>query len=119
MLKAWNRAHSRLLRSFHLETMVRQVFTYQNITSYPDAAAHFFGNCDAYVTWVYDPAGYGGNVASYVLNNATLATSIKDRLKTAKQKAEEAIAFNNLGKNEQAINKWQVIFGDIYFPSYG
>jgi len=118
ILKAWNRAHSRLLRSFHLEAIARQVFTYRAITSYPEAAAYFFGNSDAYVSWLSDPAGYGGNLASYVLNSSTLATSIKDRLKAAKQKADEAISLNNAGQNEQAINKWRIVFGD-YFPIYG
>ena len=47
MIKAWNRAHSQLLRSFHLEAMVRQVFASQDITSYPAAAAYFFGNADS------------------------------------------------------------------------
>ena len=78
MIKVWNRAHSQLLRSFHLEAMVQQVFAYRDITSYPAAAAHFFGNADSYVWWISDPAGYGGNLASYVSNSSTLATSIKD-----------------------------------------
>lgn len=118
MLKAWNRAHSQLLRSFHLEAMAREIFSYRSITSYPEAAATFFGDAEVYVTWVSDPAGYGGNLGSYALNNSSLASSIKDRLRTAKQKADEAISYNASGYNELAVNKWRVVFGD-YFPSYG
>ena len=59
-----------------------------------------------------------GTLASSVLNNTTLAMSIKDHLKAAKQKADEAISLNNSGKNEQAIGKWGVVLGS-YFPKYG
>lgn len=117
MIKAWNRAHSGRFRSFHLETMVREMFQYRKITAYADAALHFFEN--GYTgMYVNDPAGYGGGLYGY-LPTATADLMVYSlAFNSARDKAKEAIAFNKAGDNEKAIGKWGVIFGS-YFPSYG
>jgi len=117
MIKAWNRAHSRRFRSFHLETVVREVFRNRKIDIYPDAANYFFQNVHNYIN-VPDPAGLGGNFGGYLSGNLTRLLEINVSVQSAGLKARDAIALNAAGKTQEAISKWQIIFGD-YFPSFG
>lgn len=118
MLKCWNRAHSLKLRSFHLETLAYDLFQYAEITDYPSAVKYFFDNARNKITLgVYDPAGYGGNVGSY-LDTQTKRDEVTSRMKTAWDKATEAIDLADNGKIESAFGKWRIVFGD-YFPAYG
>lgn len=117
MIKAWNRSHSRRFRSFHLETIIRQVFQSRKITTYAEASTYFFENAYRNIA-VNDPAGFGGGLAGYMMVNSQRMLEINSSLTTASQKAREAIAFNTDGSNEKAIAKWGIIFGDR-FPSYG
>lgn len=117
MVKAWNRAHSRRFRSFHLETMVRQMFQSRKIGAYADAALHFFENAYTNV-YVNDPAGLGGSLHSYMTNNLVFTVEVSTSLNAAATKAREAIAFNRNGDNAKAIGKWGIIFGD-FFPTFG
>ena len=118
MLKSWNRAHSRLLRSFHLETLAYDVFQSTAITDYPRAARDFFNLARTKITYgVYDPAGYGGNVGSY-LDTQSKKDEITTRLNAAYDKSTEAIALAAANNISSAFAKWRIIFGD-YFPAYG
>jgi hypothetical protein len=118
MLKCWNRAHSLKLRSFHLETLAYEVFQYTAITDYPTAAQYFFATAkDKILFGVTDPAGYGGNVGSY-LDTQAKRDEVTTRLTAAYDKATEAIRFASQDKIELAFAKWRIIFGD-YFPAYG
>src|ERR1035438_3969749 len=42
MIKQWNRAHSALLRSFHLETLILQILNNVKISDLPSAARYVF-----------------------------------------------------------------------------
>jgi predicted nucleotidyltransferase len=67
MAKQWNRAHSALLRSFHLETITLQVLNNVKISDLPSAARFVFDKArDACKHVVNDPAGYGGDIGAYL-----------------------------------------------------
>lgn len=67
MIKQWNRAHSSLLRSFHLETLILQILNSVTISDLPSAARFVFDKArEACKYVVNDPAGYGGNIAAYL-----------------------------------------------------
>ncbi len=118
MLKCWNRAHSLKLRSFHLETLAYELFQSTAITDYPTAAQYFFTAAKSKILFgVNDPAGYGGNVGSY-LDTQVKKDEVTTRLTAANDKATEAISFASNNKIESAFGKWRIIFGD-YFPAYG
>ncbi len=119
MLKCWNRAHSLKLRSFHLEAIAYNLFQNTAITDYPSAAKYFFENARSKVLFgVPDPAGYGtGDVGSY-LDTQGKKDEVTTRLKSACDKATEAIDFAANNKIKEAFGKWQIIFGS-YFPAYG
>lgn len=118
MLKGWNKEHSQLLRSFHLETLAYDVLNSVTITDYPSGVRYFFDHSRAkIVSGTFDPAGYGGNVGAY-LDTQQKRDDVVTRLKAAYDKALEAERFERDGYTKSAYSKWQVIFGD-YFPHYG
>lgn len=118
MIKAWNKGHSTLLRSFHLETMILGILTNVKITDFPSGARFIFDKARQAVKGAtYDPSGYGGNLADY-LNTQQKINDVVSRLETAYNRALEAESLDKQGKTSLAVDKWRLIFGD-YFPAYG
>jgi hypothetical protein len=118
MIKAWNKGHSTLLRSFHLEAMILDILTNVEITDFPSGARFIFDKArQAVKGGTYDPSGYGGNLADY-LNTQQKISDVVSRLEIAYSRALEAESLDKQGKFAQAVDKWRLIFGD-YFPAYG
>lgn len=118
MIKAWNRGHSALLRSFHLEAMILSILTNVTITDFPSGARFVFDKARQSVKGkTSDPSGYGGDLADY-LNTQQKINDVVNRLETAYSRAVEAENFDKQGKTALAVEKWRMIFGD-YFPAYG
>jgi hypothetical protein len=113
LIKAWNRAHSRHLRSFHLEVMVAKSFSSLG-ANYREALEMWFASPNFSVA----APSTGESLDTYVsifserrrLLNAVL-TSSADRAKRAR--ASEAV-----GDHREAIRLWGLILGDG-FPAYG
>lgn len=118
MIKGWNKKHSSLLRSFHLETMVMTILNNVTITDYPSGVRFVFDKMRQEVKKVTkEPAGYGGNLAGY-LNTQQKIDDVVSRLETAYNRAVEAERLDKEGKVAAAVEKWRMTFGD-YFPAYG
>jgi hypothetical protein len=118
MLKAWNRAHSAVLRSFHLEVLTLQSLEGVTIPSFSAGARYVFDKArDRVCTPSPDPARFTGSVGGY-LDTSTKVQAAVERLDAACTKAREAEAYESQGYHRSAIEKWQVVFGD-YFPAYG
>jgi len=118
MVKAWNRQHSSLLRSFHLEAMILEILTNVTINDFSSGARFVFDKARQAVKGaMYDPAGYGGNLADY-LNTQQKIDDVVSRLETAYTRAVDAESLEKQGKTSAAVDKWRLIFGD-YFPAYG
>ena len=63
MFKAWNRAHSEFLRSFHLEALTLAVLNNVTISDFPSGVRYVFERArSAFTQPLLDPAGYGGNL---------------------------------------------------------
>lgn len=119
MIKQWNRSHSALLRSFHLETLILQVLNNVTITNLPSAARYVFDKArEASRYVVADPAGYGGDISAYLDTNDKVSEVVR-RFETAYGQAVEAETYANTGLVSHAYAKWQTIFGHDYFPSHG
>lgn len=118
MIKQWNRAHSWLFRSFHLEALLYDVMQNQTIGEYPAACRYFFDQARNKLTWLSDPAGYTGNVGAY-LDTQAKRDDAKARLQSAYDKAVDAETLATQGKISAAYDKWRIIFGTYYFPAYG
>jgi hypothetical protein len=118
MIKQWNRAHSALLRSFHLETLALQVLTNVKISDLPSAARFVFDKGrEACKYVVKDPAGYSGDVGAY-LDTAEKTAEVAKRFETAYLQAVEAERLAAANQVPQAFAKWRTIFGDS-FPAFG
>jgi hypothetical protein len=118
MIKAWNRKHSQLFRSFHLETLILKVLEGANISDFPSGVRFVFDKARTAVgSTVADLAGYGDNLGRYLLEKSIL-DDIKARLDRAYARAREAEQLAAAGKIVDAYDKWRMIFGD-YFPAYG
>lgn len=118
MIKGWNKKHSSLLRSFHLETLILQILNNITISDYPSGARYVFDKARSQVQYdALDPSGYGGNVGAY-LDTATKIQDVVSRLETAYNRAVEAERLTRENKTCEAYDKWRLIFGD-YFPVYG
>lgn len=118
MMKAWNKMHSALLRSFSLETLTLQTLDGVTISDYPSGVRYVFDKARTRIrSGVFDPAGYGGNVASY-LDTYEKVNQVVTRLDSAYQRAVDAEGLDSRGRPDLAFDKWRMIFGD-YFPAYG
>jgi hypothetical protein len=118
MLKAWNRSHSELLNSFHLEALAKQVLTNVRISDYPSGARYVFDKARALVNIALaDPAGYDGDIGRY-LNTTDKRAAVAQRLQRAYDQSVEAEGFAGRGNIRAAFEKWQTVFGDC-FPAYG
>lgn len=118
MVKAWNKMHSALLRSFSLEVLTLQTLSNVTISDYPSGVRYVFDKARTQIrSGIYDPAGYGGNVASY-LDNYEKVNQVVTRLEAAYQRAVDAEGLDQRGRADLAFDKWRMIFGD-YFPAYG
>lgn len=117
MIKGWNKQHSTKFQSFHLEALILQILNNVKISDFPSGVRYTFQIARTQYISVYDPAGYGGNLASY-LDTQNKRDEVYSRLDAAYTKALEAEQLEQRGLIKLAIEKWQVIFGD-YFPSYG
>lgn len=117
MVKQWNRKHSWLFRSFHLEALAYDLLLNVTIDDYPSGCRYVFDKARDKLSWLSDPAGYPWNVGAY-LNTQAKRDEAKLKLQAAYDKAIEAESLEKSGKTSQAYDKWRIIFGD-YFPSYG
>jgi len=117
MIKQWNRSHSNLLRSFHLETLILNVLTNVTISDFRSGARYVFDKMHALVQEaVADPAGYSGNLGAY-LDTQQKINDVCARLTTACQRAREAERFEAQGRTDLAYEQWRLIFGDK-FPAF-
>ncbi len=118
MLKSWNRSHSKLLRSFHLEALALSVFDQIQISDYPSGCRYFFEKAPTLiVNGIQDPAGLGGNLGDY-FDTVEKLEDCTDRLGAALRRAMNAEAFARTGRVRDSLEQWRGIFGDA-FPPYG
>ena len=114
IIKCWNNTHSKLLKSFHIEVITATVFSSLGRNT-RDGCEKFFQWGQNYLD-VNDPAGYGGNLASYL--SWPTRQSVLNRMESARERAANANAAEASGNHAEAIRLWRIIFGDE-FPAYG
>lgn len=110
LLKSWNRAHSKRMRSFHLETVAATIFGSMG-SNYRDALQKFFEWAPNNLS-VNDPGGQGGDLSSYLTwsTQQDLLTSLSAAAGRA-NKANEAEA---RGDHAEAKRLWRIILGDSF-----
>jgi hypothetical protein len=116
MFKAWNRAHSEFLRSFHLEALTLAVLNNVTISDFPSGVRYVFERArSAFTQPLLDPAGYGGNLGDYI--DFVTGAEVAHRFESAYQQALAAETAIQSGRIDLAFERYRQIFGD-YFPAY-
>jgi hypothetical protein len=114
MIKQWNRAHSKYLKSFHLEVLVNQCFA--SLGGDSRAACELFFGWAQNNLRVVDPAGYSTDLSTYLTDNNRQL--LINNLDSARQRAAAANVAERAGDHKEAIRLWGIIFGSE-FPIYG
>ncbi len=112
LLKKWNVAHSKRLRSFHLETMAGHTFSSLNSNRRTGLQKLFewaSGHLD-----VNDPGGQSGPLSGYLTWNAR--GEVTRSFEVAADRATKAIAAEDCGDHEEAKRLWRIVLGSS-FPS--
>jgi hypothetical protein len=117
MVKTWNRTHSALFRSFHLELLVLHALNGVTISDFPSGVRFVFDKARELVRYtIPDPAGFGDNVGGY-LNTPQKLQDVIDHLDTAYERASLAEQLAADGNISAAYQKWGILFRG-YFPIY-
>ena len=64
-----------------------------------------------------DPAGYGGDVGSYISTAAAIQEAV-GKFQLAYERAVKAEDYERRGYTADAVEMWTTVFGN-YFPAYG
>lgn len=108
--KQWNKAHSSRLTSFHVELMAARTFS--TLGNNRRIALRTFFDYNLHNLSVMDPAGYSGDVPSYLSYSAREA--VNNSLAAARDRADLAIAAENQGNHAEAIPHWRIILGSRF-----
>ncbi len=118
MIKGWNRTIGRHFGSFHLETLALSILNGVTISDFPSGARFYFDKARDLVRQQNpDPAGYGGDVGSYINTQEKIAEAAS-KFQLAYDRAIKAEDFERRGLVRDSIEMWGKVFGD-YFPTYG
>lgn len=118
MIKAWNRNSGSNFRSFHLEVLALAILNHVTISDFPSGLRYFFDKGRDLITKQNpDPAGFGGDVGSY-LNTQAKVQEAANRFQLAYERAVKAEQQEARGQTSDAMSFWRKVLGS-YFPAYG
>jgi hypothetical protein len=118
MIKSWNRNNNRHFNSFHLEVLALEILNNVTISDFPSGLRYFFDKGKDLINKRNpDPAGYGGDVGSYINTAEKIQTAV-NKFQLAYERALKAEDGARQGQIQNAVNSWITILGD-YFPAYG
>lgn len=110
LVKAWNRAHSKRMQSFHLETVAGTVFESLG-SNYREALQKYFEWAPNYLS-VNDPGGQSGDLSGYL--NWTGRDQIKQALSSANDRASKALTAEARADHAEAKRLWKILLGDDF-----
>lgn len=117
MIKAWNKNIGQHFRSFHLEVLALQILDKITISDFPSGMRYFFDKGREKIKYqTPDPAGYSGDVGSYISSPAQIQEAV-GKFQTAFDRALKAEDYAQHGYVSNAVDEWKKIIGD-YFPNY-
>lgn len=110
LAKSWNRAHSKRMRSFHLETVAGSAFSKIG-SNYREALEKFFEWAPRHLH-VNDPGGHSGDLCTYLTWSAE--QSLRQALESAAERARRARAAEADGDHAEAKRLWKIVLGDDF-----
>lgn len=118
MIKAWNNNNNKYFSSFHLEVLALQILQNVTISDFSSGVRFYFDKGRALIAQKnLDPAGYGGDVGSYINTHEKIQEAVA-KFELAYNRAIKAEDYASRGYTKDAVEMWIKIFGD-YFPAYG
>lgn len=110
LLKKWNNAHSKRLRSFHLETITASTFKTLG-SNRQSALASFFEWAPSHLD-VGDPGGQSGTLSDYLTWAGR--QEVIQALGSAAERARKANEAEARGNHDEAKRLWQIILGSSF-----
>ncbi|MDQ0212895.1 SMODS domain-containing nucleotidyltransferase [Arthrobacter bambusae] len=110
LLKKWNNAHSKRIRSFHLETVAAHTFSSLN-GNRQEALAKFFQWAPAHLD-VSDPGGQSGLLTAGLSYGDR--KEILDSFKSAANRAVKALDAEARGDHAESKRLWGIILGSTF-----
>lgn len=110
LLKKWNSAHSKRLRSFHMETVAGHSFSKLG-SNYREALKVFFGYAGRNLN-VDDPGGQSGSLSGYLTYSGRAA--VQQSFATARERATKACEAEDRGDHTEAKRLWKIILGETF-----
>ncbi len=123
MVKGWNRDNGKLIRSFHLESVMYYHYkSYNQSFTYSSTLNVFFGSlADRLSKACYDPIT-NDRLDGYMDNSSqtTIREMAVSKAKKAAEIAQKAYDYEKAGEDyeEYAIYEWKKLLGE-FFPAYG
>ncbi|WP_152030827.1 SMODS domain-containing nucleotidyltransferase [Agromyces aureus] len=110
LLKKWNNAHSKRLRSFHLETIAASTFSTLG-NNRQSAMANFFEWAPSHLN-VRDPGGQSGALSGYLSWSGR--QEVTQALASASDRARKANEAEARGDHDEAKRLWRIILGSSF-----
>ncbi|WP_330446782.1 hypothetical protein OH817_03790 [Kocuria rhizophila] len=110
LLKKWNNAHSKRLRSFHLETIAASTFKTLG-GNRQSALASFFEWAPSHFD-VTDPGGQSGTLSGYLTWAGR--QEIIQAIGSAAERARKAHEAEARGDHDEAKRLWRIILGSTF-----
>ena len=113
LLKSWKRNKCDYVKSFHLEMLAVEILGDEEISSFSQGVTKFFVNVEQRLreAGMKDPANEDNIIDEYLDDNDKRDELLK-LVVNEKDVAERAFEFEKNGKNDDAVNEWEKIFGD-------
>lgn len=112
LIKSWNRAHSKRMRSYHLETVAGTVFSSLG-SNYRNGLQRFFEWAPNWLN-VSDPGGQSGLLSSYL--SSTARSDLLTALASAEERARKANEAEAAGDHAEAKRLWKIVL-ESDFPT--
>ncbi len=117
MIKRWNKNINNDFMSFYLELLAIEIFSNVTISNFSSGMRYFFDKGREKIKYkVSDSVEYGDKING--LRNCRTVDNAVSRFETAYNRAIKAEQYAKNDDIENAIEEWQKIFGDYYFPSF-
>jgi Second Messenger Oligonucleotide or Dinucleotide Synthetase domain len=107
LVKKWNGAHSKRLKSFNLETMAASMFTAMG-TNHRKNLLVFFQSASNWMD-VNDPGGHTGLLSGYL--SLLTRDDVRRSFDTAADRAGRAISSEEGGNHDEAKRLWSIVLG--------
>jgi Second Messenger Oligonucleotide or Dinucleotide Synthetase domain len=110
LLKKWNSAHSKRLKSFHLETIAGNTFGTLS-SNRRSSLQKFFEWAGGYLD-VSDPGGQSGLLSGYL--SYTTRNEVKQSFEAAADRAIKANEAEESGDHAEAKRLWRIVLGESF-----